>query len=130
MIVLYAVKDRRFESEFVPMTSSLLLLSPQVGASNTQQAAGHNINHYRRANAMVDDIVTNGRSDIKGDSYKTAHESLCAKLQQTKTIANVAVKGNLTDGELFHVLWCLADLLGAACEQCECLKARDFASNK
>ena len=63
------------------------------------------------------------------NTYKTAHESLCAKLKQACAIANVTVTGNPTEKTLFEVIWGLSDLLNKACEECERLKPSDLISD-
>jgi hypothetical protein len=80
---------------------------------------------------MVKAILTNCRPVLKNDNaYQSVHESLCAKLQQARTIANVAAKGDLGDVEFLHLVWCVADLLDEACDQCERLTAQDFEPAK
>lgn len=76
---------------------------------------------------MTNVIVPKRRSGIKGDiAYQTAHESLNAKLNQANAIANMATAGNPTESQLFHVVWCLSDLLRLACDECEQLRPEDI----
>ncbi|MCE3239272.1 MAG: hypothetical protein K0R24_2253 [Gammaproteobacteria bacterium] len=74
---------------------------------------------------MVDTILSEGRACIK-DDYQTAHETLCARLQQAHTIADVVATHDLTDGQMYRLIWTLADILKVACSECENLNARDF----
>ncbi|MCD6055585.1 MAG: hypothetical protein K0R12_547 [Gammaproteobacteria bacterium] len=78
---------------------------------------------------MVREILPNCRTFIKRDNaYQTAHESLCAKLNQARTIADVAAKGDVSNSDFVHLVWCIADLLEEACDQCERLTPQDFGS--
>lgn len=75
---------------------------------------------------MVETIVPTGCACLKGD-YPTVHESLCAKLQQAYTIAEIlATNSELTAGQVNRLNWSLTDLLKAASQQCEKLTARDL----
>lgn len=60
------------------------------------------------------------------DGYKTSHESLCAKLQQAQTLAEIASSGDVTDEHVHRLIWCISDLLDVAVEQCENLKPSDI----
>ena len=73
---------------------------------------------------MVETIVPNSRAD----GYQSAYESLCAKLQQAYTLSEVLANGDMTDSQMHRLIWCLADLLEVACNQCETLTASDFES--
>jgi hypothetical protein len=75
---------------------------------------------------MVKSIVSDNAHPLK-DGYPTAHEALCARLQQASSIADLAVTQNVTDRQLFNLMWSLSDSLKVACTQCESLTADDFA---
>ena len=75
---------------------------------------------------MVNDILPTSCACLKGD-YSTAHESLCAKLQQAYTIAEImATSSDITDGQMSRLIWGLSDLLKTASQQCENLTSGDF----
>lgn len=75
---------------------------------------------------MTESILPTSCACLKGD-YPTAHESLCAKLQQAYTMAEImAIGTELTDGQISRMIWGLTDLLKAASQQCEKLTAQDF----
>jgi hypothetical protein len=67
---------------------------------------------------------------VERNTYRTKYESLRAKLYQSCTVANLAINANTTEGELFHALWCVADLLNRACGEFETLKASDLESSE
>ena len=74
---------------------------------------------------MVDAIVTKAHPLQKGqsDAYRTAQESLRAKLQQARAITEtVLAAGAISARDWFHLTWCLSELLIAACEECERLQ--------
>ncbi len=62
------------------------------------------------------------------DDYKTPHEALSAKLHQMADIANVTIRGQPSERELYHILWGLTDLLQLACAQCDELRPGDLMS--
>jgi hypothetical protein len=70
-------------------------------------------------------IVSNNVRLLK-DGYQTAHESLCAKLQQARTLAEIASSGDVTEEHVHRLIWCVSDLLDLAVEQCENLKPSDI----
>ena len=74
---------------------------------------------------MDKNIVSNPRVRIK-DEYQTAHESLCAKLHQAYTLADLLANHDLSEGQSHSLSWCLEDILKAASEECESLTPRDF----
>lgn len=74
---------------------------------------------------MTDNSLTDRPEAMKGE-YQTKHESLNAKLQQAKSIAKVAVHGNPSESDIFHVLWGVLDLLELACSECEGLTPKDI----
>ncbi len=53
------------------------------------------------------------------DVIKTAHESLYAKINQARAISNMAVSGDPTQLDLFHIIWCVSDLLEQASNECD-----------
>jgi hypothetical protein len=77
---------------------------------------------------MTDTSLSDRLEAMKGD-YQTKHEALNAKLHQAKAIAKVAVHGNPSESDIFHVLWGVLDLLELACKECEGLTPKDLGQD-
>ena len=56
------------------------------------------------------------------------YESIRAKLYQSCAVANLAINSDPTESDLFHVIWCVADLLEQARDEFDILKASDLES--